>query len=296
VVITAADVLIILYLQNRGFRLLEALVITLIATVGLCFLFEIILSQPPFGEVMRGFIPTTDIVRNPSMLYVAIGILGATVMPHNLYLHSSIVQTRQYEETPEGKHEAVKFAFIDSTIALSIALFINAAILIVAAATFHTSGHHEVAEIQVAHKLLTPLLGAGASTVFALALLASGQNSTLTGTLAGQIVMEGFLNIRLRPWLRRLITRAIAIVPAAIVSILYGESGTAKLLVLSQVVLSLQLSFAVFPLVRFTSDRAKMGRFVNAPWLKALAYLVAVVIAGLNAWLLIQIGSGVLSG
>src|SRR6185436_13832661 len=227
----------------------EALVITLIATVGICFLFEIILSQPPFGEVIRGFLPTTDVVRNPSMLYVAIGILGATVMPHNLYLHSSLVQTRGYEETTAGKREAVRFAFIDSTIALSFALFINAAILIIAAATFHTSGRTEIAEIQDAHKLLTPLLGAGASTAFALALLASGQNSTLTGTLAGQIVMEGFLNIRIRPWLRRLITRLIAIVPAALVAIFYGESGTAKLLILSQVILSLQLSFAVFPLV-----------------------------------------------
>jgi manganese transport protein len=222
------------------------------------------------------------------MLYVAVGILGATVMPHNLYLHSSIVQTRKYEETSEGKKEAVKFAFIDSTIALSFALFINAAILIVAAATFHTSGHSEVAEIQDAYKLLTPLLGAGASTMFALALLASGQNSTLTGTLAGQIVMEGFLNIRIRPWLRRLITRAIAIIPAAIVAVIYGESGTAKLLVLSQVILSMQLSFAVFPLVRFTSDRIKMREFVNPTWLKALAYMVALVIAGLNIWLLIQ--------
>ena len=290
--ITALDVLLVLYLQNKGFRLLEALVIALVATVGLCFLFEIIKSHPPFGPVMAGFIPKFEVVSNPSMLYVAIGILGATVMPHNLYLHSSIVQTRQYEETPEGKHEAVKFAFIDSTIALSFALFINAAILIVAAATFHTSGHSEVAEIQDAYKLLTPLLGAGASTMFALALLASGQNSTLTGTLAGQIVMEGFLNIRIRPWLRRLITRGIAIIPAAIVATMYGESGTAKLLIMSQVVLSMQLSFAVFPLVRFTSDKLKMGEFVNRRWLKALAYLVAVVIAGLNTWLLFQIFRG----
>ena len=292
IAITAFDVLIVLYLQNKGFRLLEALVIALVATVGICFLFEIILASPPIAEVMKGFIPTTQVVTNPAMLYVAVGILGATVMPHNLYLHSSIVQTRRYSETVEGKKEAVKFAFIDSTLALSIALFINAAILIVAAATFHTSGHSEVAEIQDAYKLLTPLLGAGASTMFALALLASGQNSTLTGTLAGQIVMEGFLNIRLRPWLRRLITRAIAIVPAAIVAIIYGESGTAKLLVLSQVILSMQLSFAVFPLVRFTSDRVKMGEFVNSAWLKALAYLVAIVIAGLNIWLLIQFFTG----
>jgi manganese transport protein len=223
------------------------------------------------------------------MLYIAIGILGATVMPHNLYLHSSIVQTRKYELTAEGKREAVRFAFVDSTIALSFALFINAAILIVAAATFHRTGNTQVAEIQDAYQLLSPLLGVGAaSAVFALALLASGQNSTLTGTLAGQIVMEGFLNIRIRPWLRRLITRGIAIVPAAIVAILYGESGTAKLLVLSQVVLSLQLSFAVYPLVMFTSDRVKMGEFANATWLKVLAYLVALVIAALNAWLLFQ--------
>ena len=290
--ITAFDVLVVLYLQNKGFRVLEALVITLVATVGLCFLFEIILSKPPIGAVLRGFIPTAQVVSNPAMLYVAIGILGATVMPHNLYLHSSIVQTRKYEETAEGKKEAVKFAFIDSTLALSFALFINAAILIVAAATFHTSGHNEVAEIQDAYKLLTPLLGAGASTMFALALLASGQNSTLTGTLAGQIVMEGFLNIRLRPWVRRLITRAIAIVPAAIVAVMYGASGTARLLVLSQVILSMQLSFAVFPLVRFTSERAKMGDFVNPVWLKVLAYVVACVIAGLNIWLLVQFFAG----
>jgi manganese transport protein len=288
VVITALDVLLLLYLQNRGVRVLEALVITLVATVGACFLFEIILARPDPAGVLSGFLPTPQILANPEMLYVAIGILGATVMPHNLYLHSSIVQTRSYEETPEGKREAVKFAFIDSTIALSFALFINAAILIVAAASFHTSGNTEVAEIQDAYKLLTPLLGAGASTVFALALLASGQNSTLTGTLAGQIVMEGFLNIRLRPWLRRLITRAIAIVPAVIISILYGESGTAQLLIFSQVILSLQLSFAVFPLVMFTSERAKMGEFVNPVWLKTLAYLVAGVIASLNGWLLLQ--------
>src|SRR5919205_2115755 len=287
--ITALDVLLVLYLQNKGFRLLEALVVALVATVGLCFLFEIIAARPDLGGIARGFLPRPEIVRNREMLYIAIGILGATVMPHNLYLHSSVVQTREYEESAEGKREAVRFAFIDSTIALSFALFINAAILVVAAATFHRQGYTEVAEIQDAYKLLTPLLGVGgASGVFALALLASGQNSTLTGTLAGQIVMEGFLNIRLKPWLRRLITRAIAIVPAAIVAILYGESGTAKLLVLSQVVLSLQLSFAVFPLVMFTSERAKMGAFVNPAWLKALAYGVAVIIAALNAWLLAQ--------
>lgn len=288
VLITALDVLLILVLQQRGFRLLEALVITLVATVGACFLYQIVLAKPDLAGVGRGFLPSAEILKNQKMLYIAIGILGATVMPHNLYLHSSIVQTRKYEETTEGRKEAVRYAFIDSTIALSFALFINAAILIVSAATFHTTGRTEVAEIQDAYRLLTPLLGGGASVAFALALLASGQNSTLTGTLAGQIVMEGFLNIRLRPWVRRLITRAIAIVPAAITAILYGESGTARLLVLSQVVLSLQLSFAVFPLVIFTSDRHKMGAHVNAPWLKALAYLVAIVIAALNGWLLVQ--------
>ena len=296
IAITALDVLLVLYLQNKGFRLLEALVVALVATVGICFLFEIIISKPDLGGVMRGFVPTPEILRNPEMLYIAIGILGATVMPHNLYLHSSIVQTRRYEETSAGKKEAVKFAFLDSTIALSFALFINAAILIVAAATFHRTGHTEVAEIQDAYKLLTPLLGVtGASVGFALALLASGQNSTLTGTLAGQIVMEGFLDLRIRPWLRRLITRAIAIVPAAIVAIIYGESGTARLLVLSQVILSLQLSFAVFPLVQFTSDKVKMGEFVNPPWLKSLAYLIAVIIGSLNAWLLVQTFRGWLS-
>ena len=288
VLITGLDVLLLLALQNRGVRLLEALVITLIATVGICFLFEIVLARPDVGAIAAGFLPSGELMRNREMLYIAIGILGATVMPHNLYLHSSIVQTRRYEETADGKREAVKFAFFDSTIALSFAFFINAAILIIAAATFHTNGHTDVAEIQDAHKLLSPLLGAGASTAFALALLASGQNSTLTGTLAGQIVMEGFLEIRIRPWMRRLITRVIAIVPAAIVAVLYGASGTAKLLILSQVILSLQLSFAVFPLVAFTSDRVKMGEFANPVWLKACAWLVAFVIAALNAWLLVK--------
>ena len=295
VLITGFDVLLLLALQNRGVRVLEALVITLIATVGLCFLFEIILARPDVPALLRGFVPTQRLVVDGEMLYIAIGILGATVMPHNLYLHSSLVQTRRYEETADGKREAVRFAFIDSTIALSFAFFINAAILIIAAATFHTRGHAEVAEIQDAHKLLSPLLGAGASTAFALALLASGQNSTLTGTLAGQIVMEGFLNIRLRPWMRRLITRIIAIVPAAIVAMFYGESGTAKLLILSQVILSLQLSFAVIPLVAFTSSRAKMGRFVNPRWLQVIAWTTAIVIAALNAWLLVRTFQGWLS-
>jgi len=293
VIVTALDVLVVLFLQHRGFRRLEALVIALVASIGLCFLFEIVISRPDIGGVLSGFVPSGDIVRNPQMLYIAIGILGATVMPHNLYLHSSIVQTRRYEENVAGKREAVRFAFIDSTVALTFALFVNAAILVVSAATFHRAGLNQVAEIQEAYKLLTPLLGVtGASAMFALALLASGQNSTLTGTLAGQIVMEGFLNIRVRPWLRRLMTRVIAIIPAAVVAILYGEQGTAKLLILSQVILSMQLSFAVVPLVRFTSDRLKMGPFVNSWWLKAVAYAVALLIALLNVWLLVLVFRG----
>jgi manganese transport protein len=293
VILTSLDVLVVLFLQHRGFRRLEALVITLVASIGLCFLFEIVISRPDIGGVLHGFVPSGDIVRDPQMLYIAIGILGATVMPHNLYLHSSIVQTRRYEESVSGKREAVRFAFIDSTVALTFALFVNAAILVVSAATFHRAGLNHVAEIQDAYKLLTPLLGVtGASAMFALALLASGQNSTLTGTLAGQIVMEGFLNIRVRPWQRRLMTRLIAIVPAAVVAILYGEQGTAKLLILSQVILSMQLSFAVVPLVRFTSDRLKMGPLVNSRWLKGVAYAVALFIALLNAWLLVLVFRG----
>ncbi|MBI2947715.1 MAG: Nramp family divalent metal transporter, partial [Verrucomicrobia bacterium] len=289
VCITALDVLAILYLQNRGFRCLEALVITLILTIGGCFLAEIIFSRPNFTEVMNGFIPRFEIIRNPQMLYVAIGILGATVMPHNLYLHSSIVQTRKYEQTVKGKADAIKFATIDSTVALMFALFINASILVVAAATFHTRGRHDVAEIQDAWRLLTPLLNVPvASALFGLALLASGQNSTITGTLAGQIVMEGFLNIRLRPWLRRLITRLLAIVPAVICTALYGESGTAKLLVFSQVILSLQLPFAVIPLVQFTSDRRRMKEFGNPPWIKFLAWTVTAIIVALNLKLLLD--------
>ena len=294
--ITALDVMVVMYLQNKGFRYLEALVIALILTIGGCFLAEIIFSRPELGAVLKGFIPNPEIVRNPQMLYIAIGILGATVMPHNLYLHSSIVQTRKYEQNASGKAEAIKFATLDSTMALMFALFINAAILIVAAATFHTRGQHEVAEIQDAHKLLSPLLGVGvASTLFALALLASGQNSTLTGTLAGQIVMEGFLNIRLRPWLRRLITRLVAIVPAVICAAYYGEKGTGNLLIFSQVILSLQLSFAVVPLIQFTSDRRKMGEFVNSGWIKIVAWTVAVIIICLNAKLLFDFVRGLIS-
>jgi manganese transport protein len=289
VCITSLDVLFVLFLQNKGFRYIEALVITLIVIIGGCFAWEIVASRPDLLGIAKGFIPSRQIVSDPGMLYIAIGILGATVMPHNLYLHSSIVQTRRYELTSTGKREAIKFATIDSTVALMFALFINAAILIVAAATFYTRGRNDVAEIQDAYKLLTPLLGVtGASTLFALALLASGQNSTLTGTLAGQIVMEGFLNIRIRPWLRRLITRLIAIIPAVVVTIISGEKGTTNLLVLSQVILSLQLSFAVFPLVMFTSDKVKMGEFVNRPLVKWLSWFVAIIIALLNGWLLMQ--------
>jgi len=283
VCITALDVLVVMYLANKGFRYIEALVITLILVIGGCFLFEIIVSRPGVSAVLGGFVPKLEVIQNPAMLYVAIGILGATVMPHNLYLHSSVVQTRKYEQNAAGKREAIKFATIDSTVALMFALFINAAILIVSAATFHTRGQTDVAEIQDAYKLLSPTLGVGvASAIFAVALLASGQNSTLTGTLAGQIVMEGFLNIRLRPWLRRLITRLIAIIPAVIVTAIYGESGTAKLLVASQVILSLQLSFAVIPLILFTSSRLKMGEFVIPPWMKLLAWLTAGIIVALN--------------
>jgi manganese transport protein len=285
-IITVLDVMAVMYLQNKGFRWLEAFVITLILTIGGCFAAEMIFSRPSVAGVMSGFVPRFEIIRNPEMLYIAIGILGATVMPHNLYLHSSIVQTRKYDQSASGKREAIKFATLDSTIALMFALFINAAILILAAAAFHRTGQ-DVSEIQDAYKLLAPTLGyTAASILFAIALLASGQNSTLTGTLAGQIVMEGFLNIRLRPWLRRLITRAIAIIPAVVVTVIYGESGTAKLLVLSQVILSLQLSFAVVPLVMFTSDRRKMGEFTVPGWLKILAWLVTAIIVLLNAKLL----------
>jgi len=286
-VITCLDVLAVLYLQNKGFRYMEALVITLIATIGSCFAAELIFSKPSFVGVMLGFAPSPHIVTNQAMLYIGIGIIGATVMPHNLYLHSSIVQTRKFEQTPEGKREAIKYASIDSAGALMFALFINAAILILAASAFHWSGHENVAQIQDAYKLLSPLLGVSfASALFAIALLASGQNSTLTGTLAGQIVMEGFLHIRLRPWLRRLITRALAIVPAVLVIGVFGESKTTQLLIVSQVVLSMQLGFAVWPLMRFTNEKAKMGEFANRLWLKILGWATAAIIIVLNVKLL----------
>jgi len=286
-VITCLDVLAVLFLQNKGFRYIEAVVVTLIFTIGGCFSFELFFAQPSLTGVMLGFVPSAEILKNQSMLYVSIGILGATVMPHNLYLHSSIVQTRNFERSSEGKREAIKFATIDSTFALMFALFINAAILILAASVFHWSGHKDVAEIQDAYQLLSPTLGVGiASTLFAIALLASGQNSTLTGTLAGQIVMEGFLNFRITPWVRRLITRGIAIVPAVIIIGIYGENKTTELLVASQVVLSMQLGFAVWPLMRFTGEKAKMGEFANPLWIKFLGWTTATIIIVLNVKLL----------
>jgi manganese transport protein len=287
VLLTAFDVLIVLALQGRGFRLIEAFVITLIASIGLCFAYEIFFAHPIWREAARGFIPHAEILRNKEMLYIAIGILGATVMPHNLYLHSSIVQTRAFGQSKPEKREALRYAVIDSTVALFFALFINAAILVLGAAAFHTRGLSEVADIAQAHKLLSPTLGAGlASTLFACALLASGQNSTLTGTLAGQIVMEGFLDIRLRPWLRRLITRSIAIIPAVFVIGIAGEGKLTALLILSQVILSFQLPFAVIPLVQFTGERAKMGDFVNSRATTFIAWCVAAAILFFNGELL----------
>src|SRR5256714_2000182 len=286
VVLTSLDVLIVLYLQHHGFRYVEALVVGLILAIAGSFAIELYFARPAIAPMLAGFGPQAEILRNPEMLYIAIGILGATVMPHNLYLHSSIVQTRKYLDTHESKAEAIRFATIDSSVALMFALFINAAMLIMAAAAFHGSGHEAVADINDAYQLLSPLLGTKmASILFAVALLCSGQNATLTGTLAGQIVMEGFITLRLRPWLRRLITRLIAIIPAIIVVWLYGEKGTGQLIILSQVVLSLQLSFAVFPLVMFTNDARKMGPFASPWWLKWTAWAVAIVIAVLNAYI-----------
>ena len=294
VLITGLDVLLILLLQRWGFRYVEALVIALIGTIIVLFGVQIVLSRPEYALALHGLIvPSSSIVLNHSMLYIAIGMLGATVMPHNLYLHSSIVQSRNYKRTPEGKREAIHMAGVDSALALTMALFVNAAILIVAAAVFHRSRHFDVAAIQDAYKLLSPLVGAaGASTLFAVALLASGQNSSITGTLAGQIVMEGFIHIKLAPWLRRLITRSLAIIPTIIVVAVTGERGTEKLLILSQVILSMQLSFAVIPLVAFTGSRKRMGEFVNSRGVQALAWFVAGLIAAANAWLLIQTALG----
>lgn len=290
VLITGADVLLLLALQKRGMRSLEALVITLIGTILALFTIQIVFCHPEHWTAMKAFVvPSSQIFTNPGMLYIAIGILGATVMPHNLYLHSSLVQSRNYARTPEGKREAIKMGNIDSALALTVALLVNGAILIVAAAVFHRSGHLDVAAIQDAYKLLSPLVGAaGASTLFAVALLAAGQNSSITGTMAGQVVMEGFVHLKVRPWLRRMITRGLAIVPAVVVVMLWGEAGSEKLLILSQVVLSVQLSFAVIPLVLFTSDRKWMGEFVNSTATKCLGWAAAILIAVLNAWMLVQ--------
>src|ERR1039458_4413766 len=294
VLITSLDVLLILLMQRWGFRYIEALVITLIGTIIALFGVQVFLSRPEYWPVFKNLIvPSASIFTNPDMLYIAIGMLGATVMPHNLYLHSSIVQSRRYKRTPEGKREAIFMANVDSALALMIALFVNAAILVVAAAVFFRSGHFEVAAIQDAYKLLSQILGAAsASTLFAVALLASGQNSSITGTLAGQVVMEGFIHLKVSPWMRRLITRTLAIIPTIIVVAINGEQGTEKLLILSQVILSLQLSFAVVPLVMFTGSRRRMGEFVNGRWLQGLAWFVAALIAGLNVWLLIETAMG----
>jgi manganese transport protein len=287
ILITVLDVLLLLFLQNKGFQLIERIVASLIFLIVACFGYELLVSHPSVREVASGLLPRAEVVTNPAMLYIAIGILGATVMPHNLYLHSSIVQTRDFARDNTGRKTAIKFATIDSTVSLFLAFFINASILILAAAAFHTTGNQQVADITDAYHLLEPILGVKmAGILFAVALLASGQNSTLTGTLAGQIVMEGFLNLRIKPWLRRLITRLVAVVPALVVAIIYGEQGTSELLVLSQVILSLQLSFAVVPLVVFTSDKLKMGQFVNPAWMKSLSWLVAVIIITLNLYLL----------
>ena len=289
VCLTSADVLLVLWLQQHQFRYVEALVVLLILGIAGSFAVELWFARPDLVGVMKGLLPSTEIVRNPDMLYIAVGILGATVMPHNLYLHSSIVQTRMYKDDLGSRREAVGFSVLDSTVALMFALFLNAAILVMAAATFHGTAYESVADIGDAYKLLEPLLKTGlASTLFAVALLFAGQNATLTGTLAGQIVMEGFLNIRLRPWLRRLVTRLVAIIPALITVILYGERGTGQLIVLSQVILSLQLPFAVFPLVIFTGDKSKMGELVAPMWMRAIAWPVALIIAALNVWLLWQ--------
>jgi manganese transport protein len=293
VLVTSLDVFLILYLQRLGFRWVEAFIITLLGVIAVCFGVQIFFADPVWSEVAFGFVPTTEIVRNPEMLYLALGILGATVMPHNLYLHSGIVQTRAFGETVPEKREALKFATIDSTVALTFALMINAAILILAAAAFHANGHTDVAELGEANALLSPILGLALAPVFfGVALLCCGLNSTVTATLAGQIVMEGFLHIKLKPWVRRVVTRGIAIVPAGIVTVWYGDAGTSELLILTQVVLSLQLSFAVFPLVMFTTSKAKMGALVAPRWLAGLAYLIALSIAVLNVKLLFDVVSG----
>ncbi|MDR6430573.1 manganese transport protein [Brucella pseudogrignonensis] len=294
VILTAADVLLVLYLQNKGFRRVEALIIALLAVIAICFLIQILMADPNWGDVIRGFAPTTEILRNPDMLYIALGIIGATVMPHNLYLHSGIIQTRDYGQTVPEKREAIRYATLDSTIALTFALLVNASILILAAASFHATGNTGVEDLDKAHALLNPLLGSAlAPTLFAIALLCCGLNSTITATMAGQIVMEGFIDIKLKPWLRRAITRFVAIVPAAIVTIMYGSQGTSELLILSQVVLSLQLPFAVIPLVMFTAEKKKMGALVAPRWVTFLAAITAVIIVVLNMKLIYDFFTGV---
>ncbi|WP_421565866.1 Nramp family divalent metal transporter [Ochrobactrum sp. EDr1-4] len=294
VILTAADVLLVLYLQNKGFRRVEALIIALLAVIAICFLIQILMADPNWGDVIRGFAPTTEILRNPDMLYIALGIIGATVMPHNLYLHSGIIQTRDYGQTIPEKREAIRYATLDSTIALTFALLVNASILILAAASFHATGNTGVEDLDKAHSLLNPLLGSAlAPTLFAIALLCCGLNSTITATMAGQIVMEGFIDIKLKPWLRRAITRFVAIVPAAIVTIMYGSQGTSELLILSQVVLSLQLPFAVIPLVMFTAEKKKMGALVAPRWVTVLAAITAAIIVVLNMKLIYDFFTGV---
>jgi manganese transport protein len=289
VIITALDVLILLFLQKRGFRYLEAVVITLIAVIMIAFGAELFLSQPVWGAVLSGFIPNPAILANHEMLYIAIGILGATVMPHNLYMHSAVVQTRKIHDSVDAKRQAIHFAALDSTVALLLAFFVNAGILILSASVFYTRGLGEIAEIQDAYKLLAPILGTSlASILFALALFASGHNSTITGTLSGQIVMEGFIHIKLKPWVRRIITRLLAIIPAILVIAWHGDHGLARLLILSQVVLSIQLPFAIFPLIAFTSNKKKMGQFVNRPLIRFCAIITALVITGANIWLIVS--------
>ena len=293
VIITALDVFLILWMQNLGFRWIEAFIVTMLGVITICFGIQIAMADPDWGAVIRGFAPTTQVVTNPDMLYLALGILGATVMPHNLYLHSGVVQTRRYGDSIADRREAITLATVDSTIALMFALLINASILILAAATFNKIGKTDVAELEQVHSFLAPLLGsAWAPTLFGIALLCCGLNSTVTATLAGQIVMEGFIDIRLPPWARRLMTRSIAIIPAAIVTIWYGEKGTAQLLILSQVILSLQLPFAIVPLVMFTASRSKMGELVAPRWVTALAVLTAVIVIALNVKLLFDFVTG----
>ncbi len=289
VALTGFEVLLVLALQERGVRKLEALIIGLMVVIAICFMVELTLARPSLAGIISGLVPSREIVEDPLMLYIAIGILGATVMPHNLYLHSSIVQTRRYTRSESGLREAIRFSIADIVVALSFAIFINASILILAAASFHDRGLAEVVGIEEAYRLLTPALGAGAaSTLFAVALLASGQNSSITGTMAGQIVMEGFTDFRWPPWLRRLVARLLAMIPAMVAVGLYGDQGAGSLLIFSQVMLSLQLPFAVYPLVRLTNSRAMMGPFANRPVTVFLAWSLTALLVVLNTVLLVQ--------